>query len=72
MDAPVIVCCRTGTFVWFGHGCSSNRMPSNINDIVVVRLWRLWGSSCRSFDVLACGRVSLTMGTQCARTTDCL
>ena len=28
MDAPEIACARTWMLLWFGHGCSNNRMRS--------------------------------------------
>ena len=43
-DALVIGCGRTGTLLWFGHGCSGHRMQSNVN-VILAFAWMLRSSN---------------------------
>ena len=41
MDALVIGCSQTKTFVWIGHGCIGHQTQSKMN-VMMVSAWMLW------------------------------
>ena len=41
MDALVVAFTRRRTGLWFGHGCSGDRIQSKTN-VIMVWAWMLW------------------------------